>query len=87
MSFVQILGAIASIALPLFNIPLILKIRENQSSKDFSLGWALGVWGCIVLMFPSVLISTDTIFRIFGTANLILFSVVVFYILKYRKNP
>jgi len=80
----KIIGLVASIVLPLFNIPLILKIRKRQSSKDLSLTWALGVWGCIVLMMPSVLISPDIVFQIFGIVNITFFSVVVVYILKYR---
>lgn len=77
-------GVIAGIVMPLFNIPLIYKIWKRKSSSDLSLTWALGVWGAIVLMTPSAVISADPVFRIFGIANLLLFSLVVIFVLKYR---
>jgi len=43
------IGMVASLTLPLFNIPLIYKIKKTKSSKDLSLIWAIGVWFCIVL--------------------------------------
>lgn len=84
INVIKAVGVIASIALPLFNIPLILKIRRRGSSKDFSLTWTLGVWFCLLLMIPAVLISNDIVFKVFGTINLILFTAVVIYVLKYR---
>lgn len=83
-NIIKIVGIGASIVLPLFNIPLVLKIRKRGSSKDFSKTWAIGVWTCILLMTPSVYFSPDIVFKVFGVMNLVLFSVVVVYILKYR---
>ena len=40
---IETLGVIAGIALPLFNIPLILKIIKRKSSQDISLTWVIGV--------------------------------------------
>ena len=80
----KIMGVIASVVLPFFNIPLILKIRKRGSSKDISLTWAIGVWYCILLMMPAVLKSPDIVFKVFGITNFILFSAVVYYILRYR---
>ncbi len=85
--FVDILGVIGAVAMPLWNIPLILRIRQRKSSADISLGWLWGIWGCIALMFPSSLHSPDIVLRAFGTSNLVMFSVVVFFVLKYRKPP
>lgn len=83
---IKIVGVVASVVLPLFNIPLILKIRRRGSSKDFSLTWAFGIMGCTLLMMPSVLITPDIVFKAFGIINLISFSTVMFYILKYHRD-
>lgn len=83
-NIVKVVGIVASVVLPLFNIPLILKIRRRGSSKDFSLTWALGVWTCILLMIPSALLSPDIVFKVFGIINFVFFSAVVLFVLKYR---
>lgn len=82
--WVQSVAMVAGVVLPLFNIPLILKIVKRRSAEDLSLSWALGVWVCIVLMTPQALRSSDVSFRIFGIANIIFFSAVVFFVLKYK---
>ena len=83
---IKIVGVAASIILPLFNIPLILKIRKRGSSKDYSLTWTFGIMGCILLMMPSVLLTPDIVFKAFGIINLVTFSTVMFYILKYHRH-
>lgn len=80
------IGLISSIALPFFNIPLIIKICQRKSSEDFSLTWTLGVWICIVLMTPHALSSTDVAFRAYGVVNILFFSIVAVLILKYRRK-
>jgi uncharacterized protein with PQ loop repeat len=85
---IKVVGVVASVILPLFNIPLILKIRKTGSSKDYSLTWTFGIMGCTLLMFPSVLSTHDIVFKAFGIINLVTFSTVMFYILKYhRRKP
>lgn len=79
-------GIISGVALPLFNIPLIIKLIKRKSSADFSLTWVIGVWVCIVLMTPQALRSQDAAFRIYGVINIIFFSVVAFFIIKYRPK-
>lgn len=81
---VKFAGMIAGITMPLFNIPLIYKIWKRKSSSDLSLTWALGVWSTIIIMTPSALLSADPVFRIFGIANAVLFTLVVIFVLKYR---
>jgi uncharacterized protein with PQ loop repeat len=76
----------AAIILPLFNIPLIMKIIKRKSSADLSLCWVLGVWICILLMAPSGFRSEDTIWRTFNYANVVLFSAVAVVTLRYRKG-
>jgi uncharacterized protein with PQ loop repeat len=80
------IGTVAAVVLPVFNIPLILKLRQRKSSADLSLSWAIGVWVCIVLMTPQALRSTDFAFRAFGIVNIVFFSAVLFFILKYRPK-
>ena len=82
---IEILGLIGAVGMPLWNIPLIIRIYRRKSSADISLGWLWGIWGCMVLMLPSSLKSPDIILRAFGTSNLAMFSVVVIIVLKYRK--
>ena len=81
----QKIALIAAIVLPLWNIPLILRIIKRRSSLDISIHWALGVWACFLLMAPEAFKSPDPVWRAFNIVNLILFSCVVFVILLYRK--
>lgn len=81
---IQYLGILASVALPFFNIPLILRMVRRRSSEDLSLVWVLGVFVCIVLMEPVALVSSDFVFKIFSIVNLLFFSVVTFFVLYYR---
>jgi len=77
---------IAAIALPLFNIPLIVRIIKRKSSEDMSVSWALGVWICFLLMAPEAFRSPDVVWRAFNIANLILFTIVTAVVLRYRKK-
>ncbi len=83
-SLIQTLGLIAAVAMPFWNIPLILKIARRKSAKDMSLAWAFGVMLCMLLMLPSALASTDVVFRVFGIVNAVLFAAVVVQIVRYR---
>ncbi len=77
-------GMIAAMVLPLWNIPLILRIGKRRSSSDISLPWTLGVWVCLVLMLPSGLHSPDPVFRVFAVANVIFFSGVLIQVIRFR---
>ena len=85
-AWIEKIGMISALALPLFNIPLILRLVQRKSSGDFSVSWALGVWVCIGLMTPQALRSSDPAFRAFGAFNLLFFSIVTFLVLKYRRS-
>ncbi|MBI3331064.1 MAG: hypothetical protein HYZ96_03010 [Candidatus Omnitrophica bacterium] len=78
------IGMVAAVLLPLWNIPLIIRLQRRKSSQDVSLWWAFGVWGCLLLMLPAGLRSPDAVFRVFAVANLALFSLVVLQVLRYR---
>lgn len=82
---IQILGLVAAVIVPFFNIPLIVKIVQRKSSEDISLIWAFGVWTCLLLMVPSGLCSKDIVWRAFNIVNIIFFSGVLFVTLKYYK--
>ena len=90
MKEIRILGLVAGITMPLWNIPLIIKIVRRRSCADISFLWLFGVWGSIVLMLPSSLLSSDVVLKGFGISNFLLFSVVVAVVLKYARpetNP
>ena len=82
--WIEIVGIVAGVTLPLFNIPLILRLLKRKSAEDFSISWAVGVWICILLMTPQALRSQDLAFKAYGIVNIIFFSAVVFLVLKYR---
>jgi len=86
MNSIQFLGVVGAVVMPLWNIPLILKIIRRKSSADISLWWAVGVWICILLMAPAGFVSQDIVLKIFSIVNLVLFSCVVFIVLMYRER-
>ncbi len=86
MDLIQWIGLVGAAVMPLWNIPLILKIRKRKTSGDISLVWVTGVWFCVMLMLPSSLVSTDNVLKIFGISNSILFTFVFLIVIKYR-NP
>ncbi len=86
MSIVEQIGLVSSIAMPLWNIPLIIKIIKRRSSADISMSWVMGVWVCILLMAPSGFTSADIVWRSFNIVNLILFTAVVITVVRYRKG-
>ncbi|MBU9888275.1 MAG: hypothetical protein KTQ49_00205 [Candidatus Omnitrophica bacterium] len=80
------ISAIAGAILPLFNIPLVLRIIQRKSADDISLVWVFGVWACILLMSPAALLSPDVAFRLFGVTNLVFFTAVVLATVKYHHR-
>jgi hypothetical protein len=84
---IETLGIIGAVAMPLWNIPLIIRIQKRRSSRDLSLPWAIGIWSCLALMLPSGLTSSDAVYRAFTIANIILFSVVLVQVLRFRNGP
>ena len=86
MSLIEQIGLVASVVMPLFNIPLILRIIKRRSSSDISMSWVMGVWVCALLMAPSGFFSKDMVWRCFNIVNLVLFTGVVIAVLRYRKG-
>jgi uncharacterized protein with PQ loop repeat len=84
--FFHLLGLIGAIGMPFWNIPLMVRIIRRKSSGDISLFWLFGVWGCILIMFPSTLQSPDPVLKAFGITNIVFFTLVVITVLVYRKK-
>ena len=83
---IDTLALIASVALPLWNIPLILRIIKRRSSDDISIWWAIGVWLCLLAILPSGLNSDYLVWKVFSIANLSLFSFVVFVTFLFHNK-
>ena len=80
------IALIASIILPLWNIPLIVRIIKRKSSKDISMYWVVGVWSCFALMAPAGFISKEIVWRTFNIVNFVFFTIVLVVVLVYRKK-
>ncbi len=68
------IGIVSGFAMPLLNIPLIVRVIRRRSSGDISLVWTIGVWLCVMGMLPSSLRSPDIVLRTFGIMNAIFFT-------------
>jgi len=80
------IALIASIILPLWNIPLIARIIKRRSSKDLSIFWAIGVWVCFLAMFPAGINSPDMVYRVFTYVNFFFFTLVMVFTLLFHKQ-
>ncbi|OGR94366.1 MAG: hypothetical protein A2902_02215 [Elusimicrobia bacterium RIFCSPLOWO2_01_FULL_64_13] len=80
------LGALAAAILPVWNIPLVIKIFRRRSSRDISLAWVTGVECCLLAMLPSAILSRDLVFKVFGIANAALFSVVFAVVWTFHRR-
>jgi uncharacterized protein with PQ loop repeat len=82
----ELLALMASVVMPLWNIPLIVKIIQRKSSDDLSLSWVWGVWACMLLMIPWALVTQELVLKVFSFVNFILFSGVLMAVIKYRRG-
>ena len=80
------IGFWAAVILPLWDIPLIVRVIQRKSSQDISLTWAVGIWITSILMAPSAFISQDKLAIGFNTMNVIMLTAVVAVTFKYRKG-
>ena len=83
---IEKIALVASVILPLWNIPLIVRIIKRKSSGDISMYWVVGVWTCFVLMAPAGFVSKDLIWRTFNIVNFIFFTLVLIFVLIYRNG-
>lgn len=86
MRIIQTIGMLSGIIMPLFNIPLILRIVRRRSSGDISLVWVIGVSSCVIAMLPSSLQSPDPVLVVFGIINSLFFSAVFFTVLYFHRD-
>jgi len=81
---IKTLGMVSAVAMPFFDIPLIVRVVRRKSSQDISLVWTFGIWACIVGMLPASLVSADPILKAFGIVNVVLFTAVVVAVVMYH---
>ena len=86
MQPLELLALVASVVMPLWNIPLIVKIFRRKSSNDLSLSWVWGVWACMLLMLPWAILTNELVLKVFSFVNFILFSGVLVAVMKYRQG-
>ena len=82
----QTLSFWAAVILPLWDIPLMVRVIRRKSSQDISLGWAFGLWMSSVLMAPSAFVSGDRVAIGFNTVNVTMLTAVLIVVFKYRKG-
>ena len=88
MQIMDYVSTIAAAALPLFDIPLIVRIVRRRSSEDISVSWIVGLWVCSVGMAPAAIISSeDLVWKTFNVVNVILLTGVLIAVIYYRKGP
>lgn len=80
------IGLWASMILPLWDIPLIVRIIQRKSSQDISMAWAFGIWVTAVLMTPSAFVSGDKMAIGFNVVNTVMLTAVLIVVFKYRKG-
>ena len=80
----ETIGLYAGIMLPLWDIPLIVRILRRRSAADISLWWAWGIWLSSVLMAPSAFVAHNPIAIGFNIVNVLTLSVVLFVVVKYQ---
>ncbi len=76
----------AAVILPMWNIPMVVRIVKRKSSGDISIYWAVGVWVCLALMAPQAFNSPDIVWRVFGIMNFVFFTAVLVAVLAYRNR-
>jgi len=79
-------GFWAGVALPLWDIPLIVRVVQRKSSQDISLAWALGIWISSIFMTPPAFILGNKIAMGFDIMNVTMLTAVVVVTIKYRKG-
>ncbi len=87
MQIMDCVSTVAAAVLPLFDIPLIVRIWRRKSSADISMTWIVGLWICSVGMAPAAVISSeDLVWKTFNIVNVILLTGVLWAVIYYRKG-
>lgn len=82
----ETIGFWAAVILPLWDIPLMVRVVKRKSSQDISLIWAFGIWFTSVLMAPSAFISGNKLAIGFNVMNVTMLTGVLIVTIKYRKG-
>ncbi|MBU4343251.1 MAG: hypothetical protein KKG01_06465 [Candidatus Omnitrophica bacterium] len=80
------IALVASLVMPFWNIPLIIRIIKRRSSDDISIYWAVGIWLCLLAMLPSALKSDFIVWKAFAIGNLFMFTIVFLVTLLFHKK-
>jgi hypothetical protein len=86
MKVIQTIGMLSGLIMPVFNVPLIVRIVYRRSSGDISLIWVIGVWICVMAMLPASLQSSDPVLLLFGIANSLFFTAVFLTVLYFHPT-
>jgi hypothetical protein len=86
MKVIQTIGMLSGLIMPVFNVPLIVRIVQRRSSGDISLIWVIGVWICVMAMLPASLQSSDPVLFLFGIANSLFFTAVFLTVLYFHPT-
>ncbi|NQT90964.1 MAG: hypothetical protein HQ558_06900 [Candidatus Omnitrophica bacterium] len=86
MTILAKISLIAAVVLPLWNMPLIMRIIQRRSSEDISIWWAIGVWTCLLLMLPHGLVTEEVVFRWFTIVNFVIFSLAASVVIIFHKK-
>ncbi len=85
-AFFETVGFWAAVALPFFDISLIMHVIKRKSSADISVMWAAGLWLSAVMMAPSAFVSGDRTAIGFNVVNVVMLTAVLAVVIKYRKG-
>ncbi len=89
MQIMETVSLVAGASLPLFDIPLIVRIVRRRSSADISIIWIVGLWVCSMGMAPAAIFSSpDLVWKTFNIVNVVLLTAVLIAVIRYHKgNP
>jgi uncharacterized protein with PQ loop repeat len=76
----------AAVALPFWDIPLILRIIRRKSAADISLVWMWGIWATSVMMAPSAFMSGEKSAIGFNIVNVVMLTILLIVVIKYQKG-
>lgn len=82
----ETVGLWAGAILPLWDIPLMVRIIRRQSSSDISLFWAWGIWLSSVLMAPSSFVVANKIAMVFNIVNVTTLTALLMIVVKYHRG-
>lgn len=86
MTLMDQAATVAGAVLPLFDLSLIMHVVKRRSSEDISITWAVGLWLTSVAMAPTGLMSGDLASKAFNLVNVIMLTIVVWVVIKYRRG-